>query len=40
MAVAMTPEIVTNAIVAALSAGAATGATDSAKLAIADAYQA
>jgi hypothetical protein len=35
----MTPEIVTNAIVAALSAGAVAGATDTAKSAIADAYQ-
>jgi hypothetical protein len=35
----MTPEIVSNSIVAALSAGAAAGATDTAKSAIADAYQ-
>ena len=34
----MTPDAITNAIVAALSAGAATGATDTAKKAIADAY--
>jgi hypothetical protein len=38
-AVAMTPEIVTNAIVAALSAGAVAGAKDTAKSAIADAYE-
>jgi hypothetical protein len=35
----MAPEIVTNAIIAALSAGAAAGATDTAKSAIADGYQ-
>jgi esterase/lipase superfamily enzyme len=35
----MTPDIVANAIVAALSAGAAAGAKDTAKSAIADAYQ-
>jgi hypothetical protein len=35
----MTPEIVTNAIVAALSAGAVARATDTAKSAIADGYQ-
>jgi len=35
----MTPELITNAIAAALSAGAATGATDTAKKAIADAYE-
>jgi len=35
----MTPDIVANAIVAALSAGAVAGATDTAKSAIADAYQ-
>jgi hypothetical protein len=35
----MTPDTVTNAIVAALSAGAVTGATDTAKKAIADAYE-
>jgi hypothetical protein len=34
----MTPEVVTNAIVAALSAGAVTGATDTTKSAIADVY--
>jgi hypothetical protein len=34
----MTPDIVANAIVAALSAGAVAGATDTAKSAIADAY--
>jgi hypothetical protein len=39
IAAAMTPDIVANAIVAALSAGAAAGATDTAKSAIADAYQ-
>jgi hypothetical protein len=39
IAAAMTPDIVTNAIVAALSAGAVAGATDTAKSAIADAYQ-
>jgi hypothetical protein len=37
--VAMAPEVVTNAIIAALSAGAVAGATDTAKSAIADAYQ-
>jgi hypothetical protein len=35
----MTPDIVANAIVAALSAGAVAGTTDTAKSAIADAYQ-
>jgi hypothetical protein len=35
----MTPDIVTNAIVAALSAGAVAGTTDTAKSAIADTYQ-
>jgi hypothetical protein len=35
----MTPDIVANAIVAALAAGAVGGATDTAKSAIADAYQ-
>jgi hypothetical protein len=35
----MTPEIVTNAIVAALSAGTVAGAKDTAKSAIADGYQ-
>jgi hypothetical protein len=35
----MTPEIVTNAIVAAISAGAVAGVTDTAKSAIGDAYQ-
>ncbi len=35
----MTPDTVTNAIVGALSAGAVTGATDTAKKAIADAYE-
>ena len=35
----MTPDIVANAIVAALSTGAIAGATDTAKSAIADAYQ-
>jgi hypothetical protein len=35
----MAPEIVTNAIIAALSAGAVAGATDTAKSAVADAYQ-
>jgi hypothetical protein len=35
----MTPDIVANAIVAALSAGAVAGAKDTAKSAIADAYQ-
>ena len=35
----MTPDILTNAIVAAISAGAVTGATDTAKSAIADAYE-
>jgi hypothetical protein len=39
IAAAMTPAIVTNAIVAAISAGAVAGATDTAKSAIADAYQ-
>jgi hypothetical protein len=39
IAAAVTPEIVTNAIVAAISAGAVAGATDTAKSAIADAYQ-
>ena len=39
IAAAMTPEIVTNAIVAALSAGAVAGATDSAKSGTDDAYQ-
>jgi hypothetical protein len=34
----MTPDIVANAIVAALSAGAVSGATDTAKSAIADSY--
>jgi hypothetical protein len=34
----MTPEAITNAIVAALSAGVVTGATDTAKKTIADAY--
>jgi hypothetical protein len=38
-AVAMAPEVVTNAIIAALSAGAVAGATDTAKSAIADGYQ-
>jgi hypothetical protein len=38
IAAAMTPEMVTNAIVAALSAGAAAGTTDTAKSAIADTY--
>jgi hypothetical protein len=37
--VAMAPDIVTNAIVAAISAGAVAGAADTAKSAIADAYQ-
>jgi hypothetical protein len=36
---AMTPEIIMNAIVAALSAGATAGATDTAKKAITDAYE-
>jgi hypothetical protein len=36
--IAMTPEAITNAILAALSAGAATGVTDTTKKAIADAY--
>jgi len=36
----MTPDIVANAIVAALSAGAVAGATDTAKSAVADAYEA
>lgn len=35
----MTPDTVTNAIVAALSAGAVTGATDTAKKVIADSYE-
>ena len=35
----MTPDIVANAIVAALSAGAVAGTTDTAKSAIADAYE-
>jgi hypothetical protein len=35
----MTPDIVVNAIIAALSAGAVAGAKDTAKSAIADAYQ-
>jgi hypothetical protein len=35
----MAPDIVANAIVAAISAGAVTGATDTAKSAIADAYE-
>ena len=35
----MTPDIVANAIVAALSAGAVAGAQDTAKSAIADAYE-
>jgi hypothetical protein len=35
----MTPDIVSNAIVAALSAGAVAGATDTAKKAVADAYE-
>jgi hypothetical protein len=39
MAAAMTPEIVANAIIAAVSAGAAAGTTDTAKSAIADSYQ-
>jgi hypothetical protein len=39
MATAMTPDIVANAMVAALSAGAVAGTTDTAKSAIADAYQ-
>jgi hypothetical protein len=39
IAAAMTPDIVANAIVAALSAGAVAGATDTAKSAIADAYE-
>jgi hypothetical protein len=39
MAAAMTPDIVANAIVAALSAGAVAGTKDTAKSAIADAYQ-
>jgi hypothetical protein len=38
-AVDMAPEIVTNAIIAALSAGAVAGTTDTAKSAIADGYQ-
>jgi hypothetical protein len=38
IAAAMTPDILANAIVAALSAGAVSGATDTAKSAIADAY--
>jgi hypothetical protein len=36
----MTPEILANAIIAAVSAGAAAGATDTAKKAVADAYDA
>jgi hypothetical protein len=36
---AMTPEAITTAIAAALSAGVATGATDTAKKAITDAYE-
>jgi hypothetical protein len=39
IAAAMTPDIVANAIVVALSAGAVAGAKDTAKSAIADAYQ-
>jgi hypothetical protein len=35
----MTLDIVTNAIVVAISAGAVAGATDTAKVAMADAYQ-
>jgi hypothetical protein len=38
-AAAMTPDAITDAILAALSAGAVTGATDTAKRAIADAYE-
>jgi hypothetical protein len=38
-AVAMAPEIVTNAIIAGLSAGAVAGATDTTKSAIADALE-
>jgi hypothetical protein len=38
-AIDMAPEIVTNAITAALSTGAVAGATDTAKSAIADGYQ-
>jgi hypothetical protein len=38
-AAAMTPDAITDAILAALSAGAVTGATDTAKKAIDDAYQ-
>jgi hypothetical protein len=38
IAAAMAPEIVTNAIVAAISAGAVAGTKDTAKSAIADAY--
>jgi hypothetical protein len=36
---AMTPDVVTNAIVAAISAGAVSGAKETAKAAIADGYQ-
>jgi|ERR1700677_2928072 hypothetical protein len=36
---AMTPDVVTNAIVAAISAGAVSGARETAKSAIADGYQ-
>jgi hypothetical protein len=39
MAAAMTPDIVANAIVAALSAGAVSGVEDTAKSAIANTYQ-
>jgi hypothetical protein len=35
----MAPEIITNAIIAALSVGVVTGATDTAKSAISDAYE-
>jgi hypothetical protein len=35
----MTPEIVTNAIVVAISAGPVAGAKDTAKVAMTDAYQ-
>ncbi len=35
----MSPDTITNAIVAALSAGAVTGATDTAKKAVVDAYE-
>jgi hypothetical protein len=39
IAAAMTPDIVANAILAALSAGAAAGASDTTESAIDDAYQ-